>query len=282
MSIPNREQIEHWNNGDEVGHWIDQQTRHDEMLAPFIDILLAGAQLRSGDRVLDVGCGCGATTMAAARMTTPGTTVGIDLSAPMLERARTNAKAANVDRVAFLQGDAQTHSLDGEVFDAVISRFGIMFFDDPVAAFANVRKATRQKARLAFVCWQPLIENEWLLVPGAALAQHVTLPEVSGPGGPGMFAFADPDEPKRVLDASGWSNIAATDTRIPMYVGGHGTVADAVEFLRTGPIGRTVLAGIDPNTEGRALDAVRAVLEPHHDGVGVRLEAAVWLLSATN
>jgi SAM-dependent methyltransferase len=280
MSTPNREQAAHWNSSDEAGHWIDQQGRYDQMLEPFIDILTNAAQLAAGDRVLDVGCGCGATSVAAARVVAPGTVVGVDLSGPMLGQARTDAQRDGVDNVTFEQADAQTHGFDLDAFDAVISRFGVMFFDDPVAAFTNIHNAASNGARLAFVCWQPLIANEWLLVPGAALAQHVPLPEMGGPGAPGMFAFAEQDQPKQVLADAGWRDVTATDTHTPIYVGGRGTVDDAVEFLRTGSMGRTMLEGIDPHTEARAVSAVRTALTPHHDGHGVRLDAAVWLITA--
>jgi SAM-dependent methyltransferase len=280
MNVPNREQTEHWNNPDDVGHWITEQTRHDEMLEPFIDVLTNGAQLAAGDDVLDVGCGCGATTLAAARIAAPGTVVGIDLSAPMLDQGRCDAHAAGLNDVAFQQGDAQTHRFDTDTFDAVISRFGIMFFDDPVAAFTNIRTGARRGARLAFVCWQPLVANEWLLVPGAALAQHVPLPDLGGPDAPGMFAFGDPQRGEQVLRDAGWRDMSAADIHTPIYVGGHGTVDDAVTFLRTGSMGRTMLADIDRDAEARALEDVRAALAPHHDGKGVRLDAAVWLITA--
>jgi SAM-dependent methyltransferase len=280
MTAPNRNQAEHWNSSDEVGHWIDEQSRYDQMLEPFIDILIDGARLGASDSVLDIGCGCGATTIAAALVVAPGTVVGVDVSGPMLTQGRTDAQTAGVDNVLFQQADAQTHPFDDGAFDAVISRFGIMFFDDPVAAFTNIHNAAPPGGCLAFVCWQPLTANEWLLVPGAALAQHVPLPEMGGAGAPGMFAFADPDQPQRVLGVAGWHDIRATDTHTPIYVGGRGTVDDAVAFLRTGSMGRTMLDGVNSDTEVRAVAAVRTALEPHHDGQGVRLDAAVWLVTA--
>ncbi len=282
MSAPNREQTEHWNNRDEIGQWVDEKTEHDQMLEPFIDMLIEGAQLTAGDAVLDIGCGSGATTISAARVVAPGTVTGIDLSGPLLARARKDAETAGLVNTAFHQADAQTHTFDDGAFDAVISRFGIMFFDDPVAAFTNIRTAARPGARLAFVCWQPLTANEWLLVPGAALAQHVPLQEIGGaPGAPGMFAFADNDHTMRVLQAAGWCDVTTTDAHAPIYVGGHGTLEHAVDFLRNGSIGRTMLNGVDPDTQERAVDAVRQALEPHHDGHGVRLDAAVWLVTAS-
>jgi len=281
MSASNREQAERWNNRDEVGQWIDSKSEHDQMLEPFVDMLIEGAQLGSGDRVLDVGCGSGTTTIVAAQFVAPGTVVGVDLSGAMLDVGRADADEAGLHNISFRQADAQTHAFDHDAFDAVISRFGIMFFDDPVAAFRNLNAAARPGGRLAFVCWQPASANEWLRVPAAAFAQHVPPQEVGGaPGTPGMFAFADPDRAMGVLQAAGWHDVRSDDTHTPIYVGGHGTVDHAVDFLRTGSIGRTMLDGADPGTEERALAALQAAFEPHHDGQGVRLDAAVWLVTA--
>ncbi len=280
MTEANRDQIEHWNDTAAVGHWITEQSRYDEMLAPFTDLVVDGARLAGGDAVLDVGCGCGATTRAAARTIAPGRAVGVDLSDPMLERARAVAAEEGIVNVSFERADAQTHAFATAAFDAVISRFGIMFFDDPVAAFTNIRRGTADRGRLAFVCWQPLAVNEWFRVPAAALAQHATPADVGNQSGPGMFAFADPTRPTDVLARAGWQAIDAADRHVPIHVGGRGSVDDAVEFLCVGSLGRTMLAGIDAGSRARAIDALRDALAPHHDGDGVRLDAAVWLVTA--
>src|SRR5690242_10567588 len=133
------------------------------MHAPFTDLILRAAALRAGLNVLDVGCGSGGTTLAAARLVAPGRVLGLDLSGPMLAQARAGAEAAGLANVTFQQGDAQVESLEPAGFDIAISRFGVMFFADPVAAFANIRSATRPGGRLVFVCWQPLAANQWLL-----------------------------------------------------------------------------------------------------------------------
>ena len=171
MSIANTAQAEHWNTGDGVAHWITNQARYDRMHAPFTALILDAADLHPGGNVLDVGCGCGGTTLAAARLVAPGQATGLDLSGPMLARARSGAEAAGLSNAVFQQGDAQVHELEPGTFGTVISRFGVMFFADPVAAFANIRSATRPGGRLVFACWQPLAANPWLLVPGAALAE---------------------------------------------------------------------------------------------------------------
>jgi ubiquinone/menaquinone biosynthesis C-methylase UbiE len=281
MSIANTDQAQRWNSGDDVAHWVANQARYDRMNEPFAALILAAAGLRPGHRVLDVGCGCGGTTLAAARIIAPGQATGLDLSAPMLARARSGAAAAGLDSVVFQQGDAQVHPLEPASFDAVISRFGTMFFADPVAAFANIRSATRPGGRLAFVSWQPPAANQWLLVPGAALAEHLPWPDGFGSGdGPGMFAFSDPDRPRGILAAAGWRDIEITAEHAAILVGGGGSVEDAIEFMRTGSMGRTMLAGADAGTADRAIASVRAALAPYADAEGVRLGAGVWLVQA--
>jgi SAM-dependent methyltransferase len=281
VSIANTDQAERWNSGDDVAHWIKNQARYDRMNAPFTALILGAAAVGPGCHVLDVGCGCGGTTLAAARLIAPGQAVGLDLSGPMLARARAGAEAAGLGNAVFRHGDAQVHPLEPARFDTVISRFGIMFFADPVAAFANIRSATRPAGRLVFVCWQPLAANQWLLVPGTALAEHVPLPDGFGSGDrPGMFAFADPDLLRQVLAAAGWRDIEITPEHVSMLVGGGGSVEDTVEFLRTGSMARTMLAGADAGTVDRALASLRAALAPHADADGVHLGAAVWLVQA--
>ena len=281
MKIVNTDQAEHWNTGDDAAHWVNNQERYDRMNAPFADMILDAAGLRPGADVLDVGCGCGTTTLAAARLIAPGQAVGLDLSGPMLARARAAAAAAGLANAGFRQGDAQVHPLEQGRFAAVLSRFGVMFFADPVAAFANIRSAAQPAGRLAFVSWQPRSANQWLLVPGAALAEHVP-PGGSVPGdGPGMFALADPDRIRQVLDRAGWRDVKVTAEQRSVLVGGGGSLDEAVEFLRTSSIGRTALTGADPGSTASALASLRAALAPHADDAGVHLTAAVWLVQAT-
>jgi len=280
MSIVNTDQAERWNSGEDLAHWLDNQARYDRMNEPFTALILDAAAFRPGAQVLDVGCGCGGTTLAAARLIAPGQGVGVDLSGPMLARARARAEAAGLGNAVFQQGDAQVHPFGPARFDTVISRFGTMFFADPVAAFANVRSAVRPGGRLIFVCWQPLAANQWLLVPGAALAEHLPPPGFGSGDGPGMFAFADPDRVRPILAAAGWRDIEITSEPRSILVGGGGSVDDAVEFLRTGSMGRMMLAGADADTVDRAVASVRAALTPYADAEGVHLDAGVWLVQA--
>lgn len=279
MIIANSEQAEHWNSDEQTSRWVTHQDQHDRMLAPFTGMILRAAALAPGEHVLDVGCGCGTTTMDAARAVAPGTAVGIDLSAPMLERARHNAARSAVANVSFDQADAQIHPFQ-RAFEAVISRFGVMFFADPVAAFANLRTAARPGGRLTFVCWQPMAANEWLTVPGAALAEHLPIPDLGDPSAPGMFGLAEPGRISSILADSGWHSVRVTPEHAQVQVGG-GTLDDAVTFMRTGPLGRRVLDGADAGAQARAVDAVRVALARHAHEDGVYLGAAVWLVQAT-
>jgi SAM-dependent methyltransferase len=279
--IANAFQAEHWNSEEEMHHWVDLQARYDTMLEPFAEMIRSAARISFGESVLDVGCGCGATTRAAAVLAVPGEVVGVDLSAPMLDRARQDAEACGLTNVRFLQADAQVHQFEHDHFDAVISRFGVMFFDDPVAAFSSVRAATRPGGRLVFVCWQPMADNAWLLVPGAALAQHIPLPDLGAPDAPGMFAFSDPERVRSVLSDAGWHDVVLAGRDTTILVGGGGSVADTVEFLRSSSMGRTLLASADADAENKALAAVTSALTPYASDEGVRLGAAVWLVTAT-
>jgi SAM-dependent methyltransferase len=280
MGTANREQTEHWNSAAGGGHWVRNQARHDRMLEPFLTMMLGKAGITSGERVLDVGCGCGATTRAAASLAAPGAVTGIDLSAVMLARASDEARSAGLSNASFINADAQVHSFEPASFDVVVSRFGVMFFDDPAAAFGNLRRATKPGGRMIFASWQPMDANAWLLVPGAALAEHVPLPEPGSPDAPGMFALADPDRVRSILTGAGWTKVDVTPESTPMLIGGGGTVDEVVEFLRGGSMARLALADADPATEGRALASLRSALVPYADSDGVRLGAGVWLVRA--
>ena len=280
MDIANRDQAEYWNTGAHADHWMTHQADYDRMLEPFTSIILDATMSSTTVNVLDVGCGFGVTTCAAARLAGAGEAVGIDLSGQMLARARDRAREAGLANASFIEGDAQVYPFEPRCFDVVISRFGVMFFADPVSAFANLRAATRPQGRLSFVCWQPLTANAWLLVPGAALAQYVALPDLGPADQPGMFGLADPDRLTRILSKAGWQAIDVTPRQAEILIGGGGTVDDAVEFLRTGSLGRAVLGGADPVTEALAVAAVRTALAPFADANGVHLGAADWHVTA--
>ena len=197
----NADQLAFWNGLG--GHtWVARQAHTDITLAPVSEALLALSAPRAGERVLDIGCGCGASTLEFARAVGPaGRVTALDISGPMLAEAEARARAAGIANVDWRQADAATAALDG--FDLLVSNFGLMFFGDPVAAFANLRRAASPGARMAFVCWRPLTENPWMEVPMRAVSPHVPPRPKADPDSPGMFAFADPQRVSHVLTAAG-------------------------------------------------------------------------------
>ena len=199
----NADQLAFWNGLG--GHtWVARQEHTDITLAPVTEALLAFATPHTGERVLDIGCGCGATTLEFARAVGPtGRVAALDISGPMLAEGRARAKTAGITNVAWQQVDAATAALGP--YDLLTSAFGLMFFGDPVGAFANMRGAARAGARMAFVCWRALTENPWMEVPMNAVSRHLPPRPKPVPNAPGMFAFADPERVSDVLIAAGWA-----------------------------------------------------------------------------
>lgn len=273
----NAEQAEHW-NADEAVHWVAQQERYGAMLAPFGALVLEAAALRPTDDVLDIGCGCGDTTLAAARAATAGSALGVDLSEPMLARARERAREEGLANVRFEQGDAQVHNFAEAGLDVALSRFGVMFFADRAVAFGNVARSLRRGGRLAFVCWQELGANEWMMVPGMAAAAHVPLPDLGEPDAPGMFALADRDRVVGILTEAGFGDVTIEPAGPSLLVGGGGTLDDAVAFMRESGIGQALLADAEPDAARRAMEAVRDALAPYVTPRGVELASAVWIV----
>jgi ubiquinone/menaquinone biosynthesis C-methylase UbiE len=275
----NQPQAEAW-NGAESAHWVEHADRYDRQLAPFAQALLERVPIEAHHSVLDVGCGCGATTIAAARVSR--TALGADLSKPLLKIATDRAHAASIDNVEFLAADAQTHAFVDDTFDLVISQFGVMFFDDPVSAFANVRRALAPGGLVAFVCWQALDANEWVNVIGRAVAHHTALPALGGQaGGPGMFSLQDSNEITALLDASGFAQIEIESISPTILLGGGGTLEEAFEFLLGMGIARGLLSPVDDGARDETTQTIRASLAQRYEpGVGVRLGTGAWLVTA--
>lgn len=240
-------------------------------------MLLQAACPALGERVLDVGCGCGATTLAAAHLVGPdGIVTGVDLSAPMLAVARQRAARAQLANTTFVQADAQTHRPD-RTADVIISRFGTMFFANPAEAFTNLHRSLNAGGRLCLATWQPLEANDWLTIPGAALLRYADLP-AADPGGPGMFAQSDPDAIRGVLASAGFGDVELDPVRTTLTVGA--TVEDAVDYLADSGPGRMILEAIDDRDRAEALAAVADTLRPRANEAGVQLRAAIWVIHA--
>jgi SAM-dependent methyltransferase len=275
--IANTDCFDAW-NGDSGRRWADEADRRDRVLAPFADVLLDAAGLSPGERVVDIGCGCGATTLEAARSVgNDGEALGLDLSRPMLDVARRRQAAAGLENVEFVQSDAQTHRFAVDR-DVAISRFGTMFFADAVAAFGNVARGLRDGGRICLVTWQPLAANDWLTVPGAALLRFGDLPDTAV-GGPGMFGQAEPDAVRSTLRAAGYDGVELTPATVPIVLGAD--LDDATDYLATTGIGRAVLDTIPADQRPAALAAVREALAGAVGRDHVQLDGAIWIIQAS-
>jgi len=274
--MANQTEYDEW-NGENGRRWIADADRRDRVLQPISDALLKASRLQRDDAVLDVGCGCGATTIAAASSVGPtGTVLGMDISEVMLSVTRRRVEESGLATVSFVAADAQTHPFEPAAYDIAISRFGTMFFDDPVAAFANIARALRPAGRLCLVTWQPLVANDWLAIPGAAMLEYGTLPEAAE--GPGMFAQSDSVAVTGVLRSSGFSEIDVTAQAVPLHLGVD--PEEATDYLADTGMGRAVLATVPTQQQGAALDAVRNALRQHQTSDGVTLNAGVLIISA--
>ncbi|MEU1077104.1 MULTISPECIES: class I SAM-dependent methyltransferase [unclassified Streptomyces] len=272
----NTAQAEAW-NGYEGEQWARSQDRWDAVNDGFNQPLLDAAALTETDRVLDIGCGTGRTTRLAARRAYRGEAVGLDLSAPMLGRARASALREGVENVSFVQGDAQVHAFGAEGFDAVISRYGMTFFTDPVAAFANLHSALRPGGRLAFICAAEAEANEWL----AALASLEGILPLGGfgePGGPGMFALTDPDRIRALVTAGRFAGVEVRRSEVPGKWGAD--AADAAAFLLDSGPGRHLLDQVGPREQARARQALTAALRRYEADGAVWLRSSSWLVTA--
>ena len=270
-------QAEFWNDAGGVA-WVDAQAQLDTQLAQFGALAIDAAAVHSGEVVLDVGCGCGATTEELASLVgTSGRVVGLDVSAPMLARARERLSGR---RVELLLGDAAAFALSAHSFDVLFSRFGVMFFDDPLAAFAHLRRALKIGGRVAMVVWQPMPANAWVTVPVAAVADIVDPPALGSAGEPGPFSLSDHDGVATMLRAAGYTDVDLTGHEVDMTVGGGLPLRAAVEFtLDHGPL-RRVLGSASPDVRAAAADRVAAALSAYDGPSGVRMPAAVWVIAA--
>jgi SAM-dependent methyltransferase len=277
MSAANAAQVAYWN--DAAGRtWASKQDQIDRQIRPLGLAAMDRLAPASGETLLDVGCGCGDTSLELVRRVgAEGGVLGLDISVPMLEVARQRAAAAGARGLEFREADAQTAALPGDR-DAVFSRFGVMFFSDPVAAFGNLRRALKPGGRLAFVCWRPLAENLWMRLPAETAAGLVPPAPPPEPGAPGPFAFADPDRVRRVLAEAGFTgvDIAPHDEAI----GGLDLEGTVEMSFRVGPLGAILRER--PDLAPVLRDRVREAVSPWLRDEAVYLPSATWLVSAQN
>jgi ubiquinone/menaquinone biosynthesis C-methylase UbiE len=274
----NSDQAAYW-NGPAGRRWMERQDTQDVLLAPISKLLLDRSRPEIGERVLDIGCGCGATTIELAQRVGPaGHVLGMDISAPMLRRARERAPAGLP--LEFVLADATVHAFEPGRSDLLFSRFGVMFFADPVLSFANMRKALRSGGRLAFASWREPRHNPWMMIALQEAYKHVPrLPEL-GPDHPGPFAFANEQRVRRILAEAGFSSIAMEVCNLSLDVAvGQGLEAAVSGALQVGPVSRA-LEGQPPVVMATIANAVRTAYVPLAKGDSVPLPASVWIVTA--
>jgi SAM-dependent methyltransferase len=274
----NADQIAYW-NGPNGQRWTDRQAEQDVLLAPVSKVLIERAAAKAGERVIDVGCGCGSTSVALARQVAPsGFVLGVDISGPMLARARELApQEAPVD---FVLADATVYPFDPASFDILVSRFGVMFFAEPVVSFANLRRALRPSGRVAFACWREPRENPWMMAPLQAIYQHVPKLPPQGPEDPGPFAFASEERVRRILGEAGYKAVEMEAVGLSLDIAiGRGLDAAVQAAMQIGP-GSRALDGHPQETRAAAAKSVKEMLTPYVRGTSVPLSGSIWIVTA--
>jgi SAM-dependent methyltransferase len=274
----NADQIAYWNSA-VADRWARRQAEIDAMMAPFTEALLGAANLgpQGPWRVLDVGCGSGETTLLAAQIGHEMT--GLDVSTSLLELAKARAAKAGLSGVDFFLGDASRMFIDPP-FDLVMSRFGVMFFDDPAKAFKNLAKLTRVGGRIVFVCWRSPAQNQWVTLPLSALDGLVEAGGAKQADGPGPFAFADPDKVRAILSGAGFDQIKITPFDGHMAMGAaKGVEAAATYLAEIGPAARAI-AELPKEKRPEVMERLEAVVAKHMSGAGLVLQGAVWVVEA--
>ena len=276
MTDANADQIAYWNAG--AGEtWAAMQARLDQQLEPLGLRAMEALAPKPGERILDIGCGAGQSTLALASAVGPtGLALGLDISRPLLSVAEGRAREAGLDQARFVEADAQIHAFESKAFDGVYSRFGVMFFADPIAAFTNIRKALKPGGRLAFVCWRSHAENVFMSLPAQSVAHLLPPSPPPVPNAPGPFAFADGDRLKGILEAAGFS--AVTLTPHDQKIGSGDLEQTLATSLKVGPLGAVLRE--NPDKQEAVIAAVRAALAPHEGPDGVKLPSATWNVSA--
>lgn len=279
MTGDNSEQIAEW-NGPLGQRWADEQATFDDLTRPFGDAALKAAAAQTGERVIDIGCGCGDTSLSLGKAVGPsGSVLGVDVSAPMLEVARRRAKAEGAGNVTFEQADASNAPLFPDR-DLLFSRFGVMFFTAPVPAFAHLRRALKDSGRLAFICWQGPRENPWAIVPVMAARTALKLDgPPADPHAPGPFAFGDANRVRAILLEANFRDVEADPCELPMPLGQN--PRDAAErSTRLGPVSRLV-RDVGQEHLPVILEAVEKTLAPYaaKDG-SVALPGRAWIVTA--
>ena len=278
LTIANQEQREFWSDikGD---LWVTLQPRIDMMLAAFGNKALDTLDPQSGERILEIGCGTGTTTLALGeRVGVSGEILAADLSQPMINKAIERADLGAQHPITFVEVDAQVHNFPTAMFDAVYSRFGVMFFDDPVAAFRNIRKAVRPGGRMVYVCWADRKANPWIRIPAGAAKAFLDLPAPPPDNAPGQFSMENEARVQQILRDAGWSDISLERFTVDGSIGSN--TADAAGFItKMGPMSEP-FALADPDTQNKTLKVIEEALTPYSNDSGVTLGFSTWIVSA--
>jgi SAM-dependent methyltransferase len=276
----NEAEITYWNSAG-GRRWVERQQSQDIVLGPILQAALERAQLRQGERVVDIGCGTGASSIALAERAGPsGQVLGVDVSAPMLARAAERLPPGAP--VKFVRADATTYRFEPAAFDLLFSRFGVMFFAEPARAFANLRAALKPSGRLAFACWRKFAENPWLQVPLRAALEHV--PPLPRPGleDPGPFSFAGEQRVNRILANAGFQSVILEPRDFDLDIACGGGIEEAVEAaMALGPTSRA-LQDQSPKTRAAVATSIRRALQPYQRNEQVALAGGIWLVTANN
>ena len=275
----NAPQIEYW-NGPAGDKWANLADSQDIMLEFLGSTAMNACDIHPGHTVMDIGCGSGTTTIEIARRVgAEGRVLGIDISTPMLDVARARLEALGIDGVTFDNQDVATYQFQKETFDRTFSRFGVMFFVDPIVAFRNIRGGLKSGGRLAFVCWQTIHKNPWMEIPLKVALQHVPAPPPADPNAPGPLAFANPDRVRNILSEAGFGDmdLEPLETLIPLEPDVLGTVQKLVQL---GPAFR-LLSGASEDVKAQVVNDLSDAISEFQTDSGVMMDSATWIVSAT-
>jgi len=281
----NSEQVEYW-NGDVGRKWAQNQDRLDRAFRPLTAALIERVAPRPGERAVDIGCGCGEVSLALARdFGATGHVLAVDVSRPMLEHAKARPEGQGQAVIEWQEADAAAAAFAAGGFDLLTSRFGVMFFADPVEAFRNLRRALRPGGRLVMLCWRPLQDNPWVAVPRAAMLQVVPAPDPVPPDAPGPFAFGDAARVGAILARAGFVDVLSVGVDAALELsegGGDSALEAAVRFVTEVGPASALLRDVDEEVRGRALAAVREALRERARDGRAMLDAACWIYTAVN
>ena len=279
MEDKNAKQKDFW-SGKGGDYWVEKQSEMDIMLNPLGEKALAKLDLKRNSKVLDIGCGCGATTLEIAKVVSEGTVTGLDISVPMLDKAKSEARNKGIENVDFKVVDVQVEQLAYEEYDFAYSRFGVMFFDDPFEAFKNIFSSLRTDGELSFVCWQDPSLNPWQSLSLQVIRRYLDMPSPP-PRSPGPFAFHEKDYVKEILENSGFSNISFDDNQedITMFAGK--SLEEASEdYLAINPVVTEMLKDSTDDLKSEIVESLKEAFSEFHRGDGLVFPSATWVVSA--